>query len=73
MRALFGVVALAGLAGVVFGVLTIIQGSEHAPFSYENYGGPGSIIAGAFLLAVGLYLRSTWPRMESRGRTARNL
>ena len=73
MRALFGLLALAGVAGVVFGVLTIVRGSEHAPFSYENYGGPGSIIGGVLLLAVGFYLLSTWPRIESRGRPAHNL
>jgi uncharacterized membrane protein HdeD (DUF308 family) len=73
MRALFGLLALFGLAGIVAGVLTMMRGSEHAPFSYENYGGPGPIIAGVILLAVGLYLLSTWPRSQSRGRAAHNL
>jgi hypothetical protein len=30
------------------------------PFTYENYGGPGSMIAGLTLLAGSLYLRSIW-------------
>jgi hypothetical protein len=73
MRALFGLLALAGLAGVVLGVLTIISGQDDAPFWYENYGGPGPIIGGVLLLAVSLYLLSTWPRIEPRGRTAHNV
>ena len=66
MRALFGLFALLGLAGIVFGVLTIIRGAGGVPFSYEADGGPGSIIGGLLLLAVSLYLISVWPRVESR-------
>ena len=43
------VIALLGVAGIVFGVLTIIRGTsgpDGVPFSFENYGGPGPIIAG---------------------------
>ena len=66
MRLLFGLLALLGLAGIAFGVLTIISGSQAGvPFSYENYGGPGSIIGGALLAAVSLYLLFTWGRKES--------
>ena len=61
MRALFAVLALVGLAGI--GVLTIIRqahGPSGVPFSYENYGGPGPIIAGLIVLATSLYLGSIW-------------
>ena len=68
MRALFGILALLGLGGVVFGALTIIQGSQRAPFSYENHGGPGSIISGLLMLSVSLYLLSAWPRLEAGDR-----
>jgi hypothetical protein len=70
MRVLFGILALLGLAGVAFGVLAIIRGSHLAPFSYENYGGPGSIIGGVLLLSVSLYLFLNWPRFESSSRGA---
>jgi len=69
MRALFGLLALCGLAGIVSGIITMIRGAGTAPFSYENYGGPGAIIGGLLLLSVGLYLLSIWPRSESRART----
>jgi hypothetical protein len=63
MRALFALLALLGVAGIAFGVLTIIRGAggpEGAPFSFENYGGPGPIIAGVVVLAASLYLLSIW-------------
>ena len=63
MRVLFAVLALLGLAGIAIGVLTIIrgpQGPAGQPFSFENYGGPGPIIAGLVVLAVSLYLGSIW-------------
>jgi hypothetical protein len=44
-------------------VLDLIRGAaapHGVPFSYENYGGPGSMIAGLMLLAVSLYLRGIW-------------
>ncbi len=66
MRALFALLALSGIAGIVFGVLTIIGGSQAGvPFGYENYGGPGAIIGGLLLAAVNLYLLFTWRRTES--------
>lgn len=65
MRPLFALLALFGLAGVVFGILTIIRGAQQEPFSYENYGGPGPIIGGLLLVSVSLYLLSIWPRIES--------
>jgi hypothetical protein len=66
MRALFALLALSGLGGIGFGVLTIISGTHAGvPFSYENHGGPGAIIGGLVLLAVNLYLLSIWGRIES--------
>jgi hypothetical protein len=64
MRNLFALLALIGLAGIVFGVLTIVRAAPGASgplgFTYENYGGPGSMLAGLMLLATSLYLRSYW-------------
>lgn len=67
MRALFALLGLLGVAGIVFGVLTIIRGTsgpDGVPFSFENYGGPGPIIAGLIVLAVSLYLLSMWQPRE---------
>jgi hypothetical protein len=67
MRALFILLALLGVAGIVIGVLTIIRGMsgpDGAPFRFENYGGPGPIIAGLIVLATSLYLLSIWNRKE---------
>src|SRR5215217_623007 len=55
MRGLFAILVLLGIAGIVLGVVTIIrgmQGPAGGPFSFENYGGPGPIIAGLIVLAV---------------------
>ncbi|HEV8455076.1 MAG TPA: hypothetical protein VGQ24_09310 [Gemmatimonadales bacterium] len=63
MRALFALLALLGVAGIALGVLTIVRGMSGPagkPFSFENYGGPGPIIAGLIVLAATLYLRSIW-------------
>lgn len=63
MRALFALLALMGVAGIVIGVLTILHGGrgpDHLPFQFENYGGPGPIIAGLIVLATSLYLLSMW-------------
>ena len=64
MRNLFALLAVIGLAGIVFGVLTILRSAPGQtgmlPFAYENYGGPGPIIGGLLLLATSLYLRSAW-------------
>jgi hypothetical protein len=66
MRALLVLFALLGVAGMAFGVLTIIAGTQAGvPFSYEDYGGPGSMIGGLLLTAVSLYLLFTWGRRES--------
>ena len=68
MRLLFALLALVGLSGVVLGILTMIQGAGHAPFRFENYGGPGPVIGGLLLIAVSLYLFRNWPRIEARSR-----
>ena len=63
MRNLFLLLALLGLVGLALGVLDIVRGvsgPDGIPFSYENYGGPGSMLAGLILLAGSLYLRSVW-------------
>jgi hypothetical protein len=63
MRALFAILALLGVTGIVVGVLTILHhagGPERVPFRFENYGGPGPIIAGLVVLATSLYLLSVW-------------
>jgi hypothetical protein len=64
MRNLFALLALIGVAGIVFGVLTILHAGHgqagRLGFTYENYGGPGSMLAGFILLAVSIYLRSAW-------------
>ncbi|HEY9445165.1 MAG TPA: hypothetical protein VIQ25_18165 [Gemmatimonadales bacterium] len=64
MRNLFVLLALLGLAGIVLGVLAMVHGAagpHGIPFRFENYGGPGSIIAGLIMLAASLYLRAAWP------------
>jgi hypothetical protein len=64
MRNLFALLALIGVAGIVLGVLTILHGGpgQAGPlgFTYENYGGPGSIIAGLLMVGTSLYLRAAW-------------
>jgi hypothetical protein len=63
MRNLFLLVALLGIVGMVLGVLEVIRGAggpHGVPFTYENYGGPGSMLAGLMLLVGSLYLRSVW-------------
>jgi hypothetical protein len=63
MRALFALLMLLGVAGIALGILTMVRGTSGPagqPFSFENYGGPGPIIAGLIVLAASLYLRSIW-------------
>jgi hypothetical protein len=63
MRALFALLALLGVGGIALGVLTMVRGMQGAhglPFSFENYGGPGPIIAGVIVLATSPHLRSIW-------------
>ena len=68
MRALSALLAALGLAGIAFGILIMIRGAGGPggePFNFENYGGPGPIIAGVFVLAASLYLRSISPHDRS--------
>ena len=64
MRNLFLLLALIGVAGIVLGALTLVHAGpgQAGPlgFTHENYGGPGSILAGLTLLSVSLYLRGAW-------------
>jgi len=64
MRNLFALLALIGLAGIALGVLTLVRAApgptDPLGFTYENYGGPGSMLAGLLLFATSLYLRSVW-------------
>jgi hypothetical protein len=63
MRNVFLLLALVGVVGMALGVLDMIRGASGphgVPFTYENYGGPGSMLAGLMLLAGSLYLRSVW-------------
>ena len=65
MRNLFALVALLGLVGIGFGAYTIVRhtgGPHGVPFRYENYGGPGSMLAGLMLILAAAYLISIWPR-----------
>ena len=67
MRNVFALLAVLGLVGIVLGVLTIIRhvtGPDAIPFTFENYGGPGPLIAGLVLLVGGLYLRSVWQQRD---------
>lgn len=67
MRNVFALLALLGLGGIVAGVVTIVEnatGADGVPFRFENYGGPGPMIAGLVLLVGGLYLRSVWPHRD---------
>jgi hypothetical protein len=67
MRLLLALLGLLGLAGIGVGVLIIIRhasGPDGVPFTFENYGGPGPLIAGVIVLAVSLYLLSTWPSRD---------
>ena len=67
MRVLFALLAVTGVAGIVIGVLTILRGTQgpnELPFHFENYGGPGPVIAGVIVLATSLYLLSIWKSKE---------
>ena len=68
MRNLFLLLALIGLAGIVLGTLTILHPfpgqTGPLPFTFENHGGPGPILAGVMMILASLYLRSIWRRRE---------
>jgi hypothetical protein len=64
MRNLFALLALLGVAGIVFGVLIVLRGGSGPAgplgFGFESSGGPGSVIGGLTLLVASVYLRRTW-------------
>jgi hypothetical protein len=67
MRNLFGLLGLLGIAGIVFGIAIMVRearGAGAIPFSFENYGGPGPLLAGVILVLGSLYLRSIWQSRE---------
>jgi len=67
MRALFAFLALLGVAGIALGILTIVRGMSGPtgrPFSFENYGGPGPIIAGLIWRRACTFARSGSPGIE---------
>ncbi|MGH7497801.1 MAG: hypothetical protein ACREL3_03005 [Gemmatimonadales bacterium] len=68
MRNLFLLLALIGVGGIVMGTLTILHSSPGQagplPFTFENHGGPGPILAGVMLILASLYLRSIWQGRE---------
>jgi hypothetical protein len=68
MRNLFLLLALIGVGGIALGVLMIVRSAPGQggilPFSYENTGGPGPILAGVILIAGSFYLRSIWQGRE---------
>jgi hypothetical protein len=68
MRNLFLLLAVIGVGGIVLGVLIILHPAAaqagKLPFTYENTGGPGPILAGIILIAGSFYLRSIWQGRE---------
>ena len=51
-----------GVVGLILGMITFIgevRAPGTAPFSMENYGGPGPILGALFLVLGGLYLFSS--------------
>jgi hypothetical protein len=64
MRNLFALLAVLGLAGIVFGLLDLLRSvpgqAAPLPFTHEGDGGPGAIIGGLLLLGTSLYLRAAW-------------
>ena len=67
MRKLSVLLICLGLAGLALGVATIVKAARTpgtAPFSLENYGGPGPIVGALLLLLGGLYLFSSARRED---------
>jgi hypothetical protein len=61
MRLFAMILVLLGFVGIGFGVLILIHGPnglDGQSFRFENYGGPGPILAGLILVFAGLYLSS---------------
>jgi hypothetical protein len=67
MRKIAGLLIVLGLAGLVLGAIVIVRvarASGTAPFSFENYGGPGPMLGALVLLLGGLYLFSSARRED---------
>jgi hypothetical protein len=67
MRKLAVLLVCLGLAGLALGIATVIEVARQpgsAPFSFENYGGPGPIVGALLLLFGGLYLFSSARRED---------
>jgi len=59
MRTLSLVLIALGVIGLVMGTITFVtaaRAATTAPFSMENYGGPGPILGALILLLGGMYL-----------------
>ena len=59
MRKLGSLLIALGIIGLVLGgtqIIRVARAADTAPFSFENYGGPGPILSALFLLLGGLYL-----------------
>jgi hypothetical protein len=67
MRKLAGLLIVLGLASLVLSGIVIVRvarASGTAPFSFENYGGPGPMLGALVLLLGGLYLFSSARRED---------
>jgi hypothetical protein len=67
MRKLAALLIALGLGGLVLGtvaIVRVIRAPGAAPFSLENYGGPGPILGALLLLLGGLYLLSSARRED---------
>jgi hypothetical protein len=67
MRKVALLLVVLGLAGLALGVGIIVRVAHApgtAPFSVENYGGPGPIVGALLLLFGGLYLFSSARRED---------
>lgn len=67
MRKIALLLIVLGLAGLVVGVVDVLRAAlapGAAPFSIENYGGPGPILGALLLLFGGLYLFSSARRED---------
>jgi hypothetical protein len=67
MRKVAALLIVLGLGGLVLGSVIIVRVARApgtAPFSFENYGGPGPIVGALLLLLGGLYLFSSARRED---------
>lgn len=67
MRKIALLLIVLGLAGLVLGLVNALRAAlapGAAPFSMENYGGPGPLLGAVVLLLGGLYLFSSARRED---------